>query len=304
VRIDLTFERPEPEVAAEAGKLFEADIVDRLFEETCEVYNPRGELQAKYLRGIIPPTIVGASYLALREAATETGNRGYATGVKDETGQQYSPYRIKKDGTRSKTHESRVKVNSGIVGYFERYSARFPYCRQTAWTMSNKEKFMAALPMLQLASACFEVMVPERYLAQKRYVDETQPAWIIPGTVFTTVTVNSNWQTAQHQDSGDCRHGFGVMACLGHDFEGGWLVLPKYRIGFNMRPGDLILANVHEWHCNTPIKLLKPDGERLSLVMYYRENMEKCGTASEELEVAKNRQIGDPTWEPEAPLFR
>jgi Oxygenase domain of the 2OGFeDO superfamily len=294
-RIDLTKERPELEVAADAGRMYEESFVDLLIEETCEVYTPRGGLLAKYLNGIISLDMAQKGYLALRDSAGESRNRGLASGL--------SKGGLKKDGTVSRTTQTDESVRSGIVGFYDRYT-RIPYCRQTAWTMDNPEKFMKALPVLQLASDTFEVLIPDRYQAQKRYVESTHREWIIPGTVFTTITVNSNWQTAQHQDSGDLRAGFGVMVCLGHDFEGGWLLFPKYKTAFGMRPGDILLSNVHEWHCNTPIKLLKKGAERLSLVCYYRENMERCGTVQEELETAKNRQEGDPIWEPEAPLFR
>lgn len=300
-RIDLKLERPELEVAADAGKLYEESFVDLCVDETCEVYTPRGELLSKYLNGIIPPSMTVECYEALRSSARmSSSNRGFATGKKEGKVQDY---RLRKDGTRARTREAFAgPIASGIVGFFDRYT-RIPYCRQTAWTMENKDKFMKALPLLQLASSAFEALIPERHAAQKRYVETTHAEWIIPGTVFTTITVNSNWQTAQHQDSGDLRSGFGVMACLGHDFEGGWLLFPKYKTAFKMRPGDLLLSNVHEWHCNTPIKLLKEGAERLSLVCYFRENMERCGTVQEELEIAKNRQEGDPMWKPEAPLF-
>lgn len=196
-------------------------------------------------------------------------------------------------GLEAEQARRKKPYGSGIVGFYDRYT-RIPYCRQTAWTMDNR----------QLASDTFEVLITDRYQSQKRYVESTHAEWVIPGTVFTTITVNSNWQTAQHQDSGDLRAGFGVMVCLGHDFEGGWLLFPKYKTAFKMRPGDILLSNVHEWHCNTPIRLLKEGAERLSLVCYYRENMERCGTVQEELEIAKSRQEGDPLWDPEAPLFQ
>lgn len=299
-RIDLAKERPELEVAADAGRMYEEDFVELCVEETCEVFTPRGELLAKYLNGIICPGMAEDGYQALRTSAGESRNRGLASGM--EKGKAAPDY-LKKDGTRSRTTQTKDSVRSGIVGFYDRYT-RIPYCRQTAWTMDNREKFMKALPLLQLASDSFEMLIPDRFQSQKRYVESTHAEWVIPGTVFTTITVNSNWQTAQHQDSGDLRAGFGVMVCLGHDFEGGWLLFPKYKTAFKMRPGDLLLSNVHEWHCNTPIRLLKEGAERLSLVCYYRENMERCGTVQEELEIAKNRQEGDPLWEPEAPLFQ
>ncbi len=53
------------------------------------------------------------------------------------------------------------------------------------------------------------------------------------------------------------------------------------------------MADVHEWHSNTPIIGIKGNYERISCVFYYRANMIYCGTAEEEVERAKNRKRGD-----------
>jgi hypothetical protein len=34
--------------------------------------------------------------------------------------------------------------------------------------------------------------------------------------------------------------------------------------------------DVHEWHCNTPMKGITQDYTRLSVVCYLREKMDKC----------------------------
>jgi Oxygenase domain of the 2OGFeDO superfamily len=302
LKIQLVKERPEVEVAAGGGLLFDEKMIDLLVEETSEVYTPGGELLAKYLRAALPEDMSKTVYQVLRSSAKESLNRGMAGGI-GTTGEK-SQIRIRKDGIPARTNNPGASkpIRSGIVGYFDRY-IRIPYCRQTAWTMSNPDYFMAALPALQLADRLFAEHIPDRYAVQQAYVNRTHREWVIPGTVFTTVTVNSNFQTAQHKDAGDLREGFGVMVCLGHDFTGGYLMFPKYKVGFAMRPGDLILADVHQFHCNTPIKLTKSDGERLSLVLYFRENMERCGTTVEEIERAKNRKPGDQLWEAETPLF-
>ena len=58
-----------------------------------------------------------------------------------------------------------------------------------------------------------------------------------------------------------------------------------------MQNCDLLLCDVHQWHGNTPITKVDEKATRISLVMYYRHNMQKCGTAIEEQEFAKQRQI-------------
>jgi hypothetical protein len=90
-------------------------------------------------------------------------------------------------------------------------------------------------------------------------------------TAFTTLYVLRNAPTAVHKDKADAKGTFGCMACLG-EFEGNELVFPKYRIGCDYRPGDVILADVHEWHNN--LHLLS--GERVSCVFFVRTGMDAC----------------------------
>ena len=80
-------------------------------------------------------------------------------------------------------------------------------------------------------------------------------------------------------------------------YHGGYTIFPQYCVAIDLRNTDFVAMDVHQWHCNTP---LVGDGEkfrRYSLVMYYRDNMIKCGTSEENLEYAKNRQLGDPIYE-------
>ncbi|MGB0015032.1 MAG: hypothetical protein WBQ03_25795 [Candidatus Sulfotelmatobacter sp.] len=60
---------------------------------------------------------------------------------------------------------------------------------------------------------------------------------------FTTITCNNRWRTAAHVDSGDLKQGFGVLCCLG-DFEGCYLVFPRYKTAVRYREGDVLLADV------------------------------------------------------------
>ena len=62
--------------------------------------------------------------------------------------------------------------------------------------------------------------------------------------------------------------------------------MPKYKIGFDVRSGDVCFFDVHEFHGNTEIKA-KGKYERISVVCYYRKNMINCKSAQEEQEIAK-----------------
>jgi hypothetical protein len=164
-------------------------------------------------------------------------------------------------------------------------------CRPTRFTARDVTAWAAAQPFVREVNAVFRAACPDRYAAQKAAVEATHPYWVIPGTAFTTVTVNRNFQTAVHKDQGDLPEGFGVMAVLrAGAYHGGHLVFPQYRAAVDVRDRDVLLADVHEWHGNTPIVGTEGDYERISAVFYYRTNMRYCGTPGVEYARAGSRQ--------------
>lgn len=97
----------------------------------------------------------------------------------------------------------------------------------------------------------------------------------VSNTVFTTITTNYNWRTATHEDRGDFEGGLGNLVVTGDEkWTGGYLGFPEFRLAINLRKGDFLLMDVHQWHCNTPLKL--NGGFRLSFVCYARKNMQFC----------------------------
>ena len=282
------------------GVLLGEDSYDTLVTgEDVDVYKPDGSVLLKYRVGVIPRGVSRAAYQNLRDAASPTNNRGVAGGKIDRNriapsyrdrelvisadGFNYSPVLI--NGKKSKTTYSN-EVNSGIVGYFDRYP-RIPYCRQTAYSLKHSEKFRAAVPFFQEVSRVYEKEMPKAFERQKKIYDETSSDFKIPGSVYTTVTVNKNWQTAAHTDKGDYPEGFGCLAAFSlGKYRGAYLCFPAFRVAVDLQTSDVLLADVHEFHGNTPFKVSGPY-ERLSLVLYYREMMKDCGSAAYELERAK-----------------
>ena len=171
-------------------------------------------------------------------------------------------------------------VNSGIAGWFDRYP-RIPYGRATSYTQNYFEKFQLSFPFLQSLDRGFEELLPTRHAAQRAAADKIDPAFLVPGTVFTTITVNKTFRTAAHRDAGDFSDGLSNLLVLSNNgnYSGGYLILPEVRIAINVRPGDLLLVNNHEYiHGNTPIELNNDVAERISLVCYLREKMMELGS--------------------------
>lgn len=166
-------------------------------------------------------------------------------------------------------------VFSGIAGWFDRYP-RIPYARATAYTEQQPDKFALSYPFLQSLNRGFKELLPWRWDNQRKAANKIDKAFLVPGTVFSTITVNKTFRTAAHRDAGDFSDGLSNLLVLSNNgnYSGGYLILPEVRIAINVRPGDLLLVNNHEYiHGNTPIVLNDEAAERVSLVCYLREGL-------------------------------
>jgi hypothetical protein len=175
-------------------------------------------------------------------------------------------------------------VFSGIAGWFDRYP-RIPYGRATSYTAREPQKFAMAFPFLQSLAKGFKELLPQRFAAQMEAASKIDKGFLVPGTPFTTITVNKTFRTACHFDAGDLTTGLSNLLVLSNNgnYSGCYLVAPEYRVAVNVRPGDLLLINNHEvMHGNTEIKLLDEEAERVSLVCYFREKMLELGSKAYE----------------------
>lgn len=193
-------------------------------------------------------------------------------------------------------------VHSGIAGWFDRYP-RIPFGRATSFTEANPELFKKSYPYLQTLSNTFGKLLPQRFAKQKAFTDAIDPAFVVPETAYTTITVNKTFQTACHRDAGDYTEGFSNITCLSPDgtktWEGCLFVLPEYDIAIELHPGDLLLVNNHDGiHGNTKIT----DGTRVSVVAYAREKMALLG--SFEYESLRKQYVEDRRKNKDHPLQR
>ena len=203
---------------------------------------------------------------------------------------------------------------SGIAGFYGRYP-RIPYGRATAYVDHNREKFEKSYPFARKLEKEFARLLPERHAKQKEFADRLDNKFLIgEDTTFTTITVNTtskdrNARMACHRDAGSLNPGFSNLTVIteeGKDWKGGYLVAPEVRAAINVRPGDLLLIdNMRVIHGNTPIEA--PDsGEddflRMSLVYYFREDMDQLG--SWEYESLRKQYVDDRRKNEEHALWR
>ena len=234
--------------------------------------------------------------------------------------QKFRTYYTGKDGSEKKDHLSN-SVSSGIIGYYDKPDrndfqpsninllsakkkkhlskkrlkkskkiSKMP-CRLTKFTKKQTQNWKKSIPLIIEADKQFKKLVPDRHQAQLKQAKET-PDFQIENTAFSTVTLNYNFRTATHRDKGDLPEGFGNLLVLeksecdsknSKKFKGGMLGFPQYGVAVDVRQGDFLAMDVHQWHCNTPLEhskntIDKADVGRLSIVCYLRKNMIKCKT--------------------------
>jgi hypothetical protein len=283
-----------------ADSVLERDVVSRTLDERdynvllnegggpVMVYMPDGRPLACYLPGALSDVMdeVGAYGILHPLYSSMTNNRGMASGSK----------RIERGGGGG-TRSDAMNVSSSILGTFEP-SGVYRYCRMTEWTGSNLPEWTTLAPLFRVIARHFEERVTERYNVQMNMARKTDAAWVVPGTPFTTITVNNSYPTGVHKDQGDLEDGFSTIACIRRgDYEGGALVFPQYRVAVDMQDGDLLLMDAHQWHGNTRMTCACGErivnrfcaycgAERISIVSYFRTRMAECGSPGEELERA------------------
>jgi hypothetical protein len=293
----LRTRRAPEEIEAMVGKILTPQDVVIQLRGPSKVLKPDGKPLAIYLPGVLAEEgFIDGFYPLLHELRRlQTTNRGMAGGAPRE----------KAFAEGSRTYSPAVA--SGIIGSFDerlKGSKEDPkkpaktYCRLTAWSGHEWDQYATLFPLFTRISELFSAYVPDRWQRQMAEVQRTHPDWVIPGTAFTTITINNSYPTGVHTDKGDLDEGFSTLCVLRRgNYSGGFLTFPEYGVGVDMQHGDLLLMDAHEWHGNTymecdvcgePISGTKfhdaCETERISVVSYFRTRMTECGSMDDELE--------------------
>lgn len=262
------------------GKVITDDAYDVLLTGPTRVFMPDGRPLCVYLPGALDGLVTPEQYAVLHSLRAETtNNRGAASGSRaTQVGEQKRSYFM--------------HVSSNILGAFDP-GGTFKFCRLTAWTGRHLPEWELLQPLLQAVARNLAEHVPDRHAAQMAEIGRTHPDWVVPGTPFTTITVNNTYPTGVHTDKGDLDAGFSTIFTLRRgSYTGGRFVFPEFRVAVDLQDGDLILMDAHQWHGNTPIVCACGErrtsfcqvceAERVSVVSYMRTAMTSCGSEREE----------------------
>jgi len=151
-----------------------------------------------------------------------------------------------------------------LWGFMEAHKFR-PDAGMTALTVKYIEPLIEALPFITAVDQAFRYYWPEAYEFQ-RQLAETAPELVIPGTGFSSLTINGTVITRVHGDGGNA---VGTVSCLTQlgKFSSGHICIPRFGVLIESQPGDLLIADIREEpHGNIgPII-----GERIACIFYLR----------------------------------
>lgn len=109
------------------------------------------------------------------------------------------------------------------------------------------------------------------------------PDWRIGGLPFTSGIINNTAALPYHRDSGNIRGTWSAMLVLRRGVDGGALHLPEYDVTFATQDRSLILFDGQAaYHGVTPLRKVRRDGYRFSMVYYAKSAIGQCGCAADE----------------------
>jgi hypothetical protein len=240
-----------------------------ILDTDADVYTADDVLLLSYRTKKLHKDYIKAFYDAtIKFAMTETSNRGSAS------------------GSKIKTVLDNPKIKSNIFGYFDTFAPKQKLLfkqnniknplkvRECRFNMDFPDNYKRTLPYIKQIDELYKKYLPKKHKLQIKKANQTH--FKIGHTSFTTITTNVNYQTYIHTDKGDDVEGFGNLTVIEDGkYSGAETCFPQYGVGVNVRTGDILFMNVHEWHGNLPMVLIDKDAIRMSIVCYLRYNVWK-----------------------------
>jgi len=253
----------DEEIKKKEGDHIDITPAYKIINTSADVYiKETGELLAKFRKNVISDKLTKLGWDAFHKTSAPSRNRGSASGPINLTSNYWKkrkPVSIKKWAVKyiHKGKKSKMEINnnvySSVLGYFESTPFRGIPCRMTSYTQKYHKYYMMGIPFIEEISRQFKKLVPSAYQTQKRFIDKHSD-YRVGNTAFSSITVNRNFRTGLHRDAGDFKKGFGNLTVVEYGkYHGGETLFPQFEIGFDLRQGDFIAMNVHEWHCNSKL---------------------------------------------------
>ena len=281
IRVKKEFTDEEMEI--KKNKLIETKDIKLIITEDTDVYTENNKLLLKFRKNKINKKCIDDFYENVIEFAKTS----------------YSTNRGSASASKTKNVSDNPKVFSNVIGFMDNFSPKQKYlfkkqgkmvkynARECRFNSEYPDKYAKLLCFIQEVDNYYKMLVPDCY--KKQYAKANQTFFRIPNTAFTTITTNVNFQTSIHKDKGDDPEGFGNLSVIEHgSYDGAETCFPQYGIGVDVRTGDVLFMDVHEWHANLPMIKKTEEVIRLSVVCYLRYNVWKNTVNVSKKQMAKH----------------
>jgi hypothetical protein len=165
------------------------------------------------------------------------------------------------------------KAYSAVFGTITR-SGRTPFGRLTAPTLAKWDEFQEQKKVFHEVNELLKQYVPEKWeMLNERFSKVKDERYNLFGTVFTSFTINYNFDVKRHVDGNNSKDGIAVLSALDNGtFEGFEFVLHPMRLAFNLRHGDFLACNNDDTeHSITEMRNASPDAESITYVFYSKD---------------------------------
>ena len=292
---------------ATKGQYFDISHYDTIIRDSHHGTYQDGSTLFRFVKGAIPEESRTQYKDIIRPLAKrKTKNRGQASGPVDlkyfpkkavalcnakgvehtDGKDRYSVYYKESSGKVVNRCQSN-QVRCGVAGFFDKI-AGMP-CRKVGWSRDNIEKHETLSALARHIEATHKTYETDSYHYHKENADKS-PTYLFTDSIYSTMTLNYDFRTASHKDSGDLVGGLSTLTIfedIPNNYEGFYLGLPEYKIAFDLRDGDTLLFNAHEFHANTEFKVLSENlkvdeltnnhfAGRMSVVCYLRDKLKNC----------------------------
>jgi hypothetical protein len=238
------------------GQFPDLSHVTDMLDTATKVVTPDGRTSAVFLPGKISLKLLRRAHRLLKPVDGLVTNRAVAVGTRS------LPRSMNKQGVPSPRSGVNARVlevleaRQGILGYLDRP------LRKSTLTLKHPEMLKGNRRLVRVVDELYKRTLPIQYATQSAELRKVSPEPRIANSVFSSVYVTKNFRTAYHIDANNLRGVMTALIPIGK-FTGGELVLPRWRIAFAFKPGDLLLFDPQQVHGNLPFR-----GERLSAAFY------------------------------------
>jgi hypothetical protein len=187
---------------------------------------------------------------------------------------------------------SGMRSTSRTFGYAPKLVVRGEEsCHEAALAHEDPAAHAAIAELSGVVEDAYRRLNPELYAEHEQTVGKVLDEWRLGGGVFTSGIINRNNKLPYHYDRGNFADCWSNMLVFKRACVGGELVCPELDLCFRLRDRTLFMFDGQAiLHGVSPFRLTRPDGHRFSIVFYSLQQMWRCETKAESVELAQRRR--------------